>query len=87
MAPIRLGASLDERKIAVGPSAPPMIPIAPACIGSNPIAKAVMYAPKIPNCAAAPTNISLGFEIRAEKSVIAPMPKKMSGGYQPEVTP
>ena len=26
-------------------------------------------------------------EINAEKSVIAPMPKKMSGGYQPEVTP
>ena len=87
IAPIRLGASLDERKMAVGPSAPPMIPIAPACIGSNPIAKAVIYAPKIPNCAAAPTSISFGLEIRAEKSVIAPIPRKISGGYQPEVTP
>jgi len=78
---------LDERKIAVGPSAPPMMPIAPACIGSKPIANAIMYAPKIPNCAAAPINISLGFEINAEKSVIAPIPKKISGGYHPEVTP
>ena len=26
-------------------------------------------------------------EIKAEKSVMAPIPKKMSGGYQPEVTP
>ena len=43
------GASLDERKMAVGPSAPPMIPIAPACIGSKPISNAIIYAPKIPN--------------------------------------
>ena len=87
MAPIRLGASLEERKMAVGPSAPPMIPIAPACIGSKPISNAIIYAPKIPNCAAAPISINFGLEISAEKSVMAPMPKKMSGGYQPEVTP
>ena len=87
MAPIKLGASLDERKIAVGPSAPPMIPIALACIGSNPISNAIMYAPKIPNWAAAPISISFGLEISAEKSVMAPIPKKMSGGYQPDVTP
>ena len=42
IAPIKLGASLDERKMAVGPSAPPMIPIAPACIGSNPISNAII---------------------------------------------
>ena len=41
-------------------------------------ANAIMYEPKIPNCAAAPINISLGFEINAEKSVIAPIPKKIS---------
>ncbi len=34
-----------------------------------------------------PINISLGFEIKAEKSVITPIPKKISGGYHPEVTP
>ena len=64
-----------------------MIPIAPACIGSKPQAKAIMYAPKIPNCAAAPISINFGLEIRAEKSVIAPIPKKIRGGYQPDVTP
>ena len=36
IAPISCGASLDERKIAVGPSAPPMIPIAPDSAGVNP---------------------------------------------------
>ena len=64
-----------------------MIPIAPACMGSNPISNAIMYAPKIPNCAAAPININFGLEMSAEKSVIAPMPKKISGGYHPDVTP
>ena len=82
-----IGASLDERKMAVGPSAPPMIPIAPAWLGSNPMSRAMIYAPKIPNCAAAPISINLGLEISAEKSVMAPIPRKMSGGYQPEVTP
>ena len=32
-------ASRDERKIAVGPSAPPIIPIAPASGGANPNAR------------------------------------------------
>ncbi len=70
MAPIRLGASFEDRKIAVGPSAPPIIPIAPACIGSNPIAKAIMYAPKIPNCAAAPININFGLDTPVVLSLI-----------------
>ena len=39
---VSYAANLVERKIAVGPSAPPMIPIAPACIGSKPISKAIM---------------------------------------------
>ena len=41
----------------------------------------------MPNWAAAPISISFGLEMSAEKSVIAPMPRKMSGGYQPDVTP
>ena len=41
IAPIRSGASFDERKIAVGPSAPPMIPMAPASFGAKPIARAI----------------------------------------------
>ena len=40
IAPIKFGASLDDKKIAVGPSAPPIIPMAPACIGSKPMASA-----------------------------------------------
>ena len=87
MAPIRLGASFDERKMAVGPSAPPIMAMAPAWSGEKPIARATMYAPKIPNWAAAPISISLGLAMSAEKSVMAPMPRKMSGGYQPAATP
>ena len=80
MAPIRSGARRPEMKMAVGPSAPPMIPMAPASLGLKPSSKASAYAPKIPNCAAAPIKSSLGLDIRALKSVIAPMPRKMSGG-------
>ena len=36
MAPIRCGASFDDRKMAVGPSAPPMMPIAPDSAGVKP---------------------------------------------------
>ena len=42
IAPIKLGANLDDKKIAVGPSAPPIIPIAPAWLGSNPICNAMI---------------------------------------------
>ena len=41
IAPIRLGANFEDKNIAVGPSAPPIIPMAPAWLGSNPIAKAI----------------------------------------------
>ena len=40
-----------------------------------------------PNWAAAPRIISLGLAMSDEKSVMAPMPKKIKGGYTPEVTP
>ena len=87
MAPRRLGASLELRKMAVGPSAPPIMPIAPASAGVNPRARAMSNAPKIPTWAAAPISISRGWEMREEKSVIAPIPRKISGGYQPLTTP
>ena len=51
------------------------------------MARASMYAPKMPICAAAPMSTSLGCEISAEKSVMAPIPRKMSGGYHPCCTP
>ena len=81
------GASLELRKMAVGPSAPPIMPMAPASLGANPSARARRYAPKIPSCAAAPIRIRRGCEMSALKSVMAPMPKKISGGYQPFLTP
>ena len=84
---MRLGESFEERKIAVGPSAPPIMAMPAAWFGSKPNRRASMYAPKIPNCAAPPINNNLGFAIKAEKSVIAPIPKKISGGYQPSLTP
>ena len=87
MAPIRFGLNLLERKMAVGPSAPPMMAIPAAWFGSKPSAKAIMYAPKIPNWAAAPIRISFGLLMSAEKSVIAPIPRKTSGGYHPCFTP
>ncbi len=41
----------------------------------------------MPAWAAAPSRIRRGFESMAEKSVMAPMPRKISDGYQPWVTP
>ena len=35
-APNKWGANLEVVKIAVGPSAPPIIPMAPASLGANP---------------------------------------------------
>ena len=68
------------KNIEVGPSAPPIIAIAAAAISLNPISMASMYAPKIPNCAAAPSRKLFGFAISGPKSVIAPTPRKMSDG-------
>ena len=42
MAPIRFGANLEDRKMAVGPSAPPMMAMPAAWLGSKPKAKAIM---------------------------------------------
>jgi hypothetical protein len=39
--------------------------------------------PENTQLAAAPISISFGFEINAEKSVIAPIPRKIRGGYTP----
>ena len=64
----------------VGPSAPPMIEIAAAALSLKPIAIAPKYAPKIPNCAAAPSKKLLGFAISGPKSVMAPTPMKIKDG-------
>ena len=87
MGPNRWGASCDERKIDVGPSAPPMMPMDAASRSVNPRAKAPKKVAKMPSWAEAPKSTDLGLEINDEKSVSAPMPMKMSGGKIPEVTP
>ena len=46
--PINSGASLDEIKIAVGPSAPPIIPIEAASGPKNPSSIAPINAKNIP---------------------------------------
>ncbi len=71
---------MDVTKIAVGPSAPPIIAIEPASFGENPRRVAPTYVKKIPNCAAAPRIKLFGFAISGVKSVIEPIPRKMSGG-------
>ena len=87
MEPSSSGASLEVRKIAVGPSAPPMMAMEAACFSENPsprpsalIAHAPRKVKKIPPCAAAPSRKLFGFAISGPKSVIAPMPRKMIGG-------
>ena len=66
--------------MAVGPSAPPMMPIAPACFSVKPRSIAPTSAMKTPICAAAPSKSVDGRASSGPKSVIAPMPRKMSGG-------
>ena len=86
--PSSCGASFEVRNIAVGPSAPPMIPIEAASLNekstpSIPVrlnAQAPRKVTKIPSCAAAPSSKLLGFAIRGPKSVIQPIPKNISGG-------
>ncbi len=74
-------------KIAIGPSAPPMMPIAPASWSVKPSSFAPISATKMPRCAAAPRMTSFGLAIIGAKSVIAPTPKKISGGTISNCTP
>ena len=78
--PNRLGANCDVKYIAVGPSAPPIIPIDAASGPVNPNAIAPKNEKNIPNCAAAPSRILLGFAINGPKSVPAPTHRKINGG-------
>ena len=75
-------------RIAVGPSAPPMMPMDAAIfwIGVPSVGihwKAIAdsaKAIKMPSCAAAPRIRLLGFAIKGPKSVIAPTPMKIRHG-------
>ena len=83
----RCGASCDVVKIAVGPSAPPIIPIDAASGPVNPSLTATIKATYIPNCAAEPSKSEIGFAISGPKSVIAPTPMKIRHGNKFDLTP
>ena len=75
------GANFAVINIVVGPSAPPIIPIAAASrISKIPVARAPQKAAKIPIWAAAPRSKVRGLAISGPKSVPAPSPKNISGG-------
>ena len=73
-------ANFDAVRIAVGPSAPPMTPMAAASAGVKPRTSAIRNAAKMPSCAAAPSSRDMGLASRGPKSVMAPMPIKMMDG-------
>ena len=87
MAPSSSGARRVVRKMAVGPSAPPMMPMeadwGPVKPSSTPPRKAT----NTPSCAAAPSSRLLGLLSRGPKSVMAPTPMKIRQGYREVLTP
>ena len=90
MAPSRSGAKREARNIAVGPSAPPIIPIEAASASEKlkrsvycERASAPISVAKIPSCAAPPSIAVFGFAISGPKSVIAPTPIKIISGNRP----
>ena len=64
----------------VGPSAPPMIAMDAQSAALMLSTAAPTKVKKIPPCAAAPRRKLLGEAISGPKSVIAPMPRNISGG-------
>ena len=70
-------------KMAVGPSAPPMIPSEAASCGVKPIRMATSNTAKMPNWAAAPKMDRRRLRSIGPKSVRAPTPIKMTGGRKP----
>ena len=70
-------------KMAVGPSAPPMMPNEPASWGVNPKSRDTSSTAKMPIWAAAPKMASFRLRSMGPKSVSAPTPMKMMGGSSP----
>ena len=93
MEPSKRGESWLARKIAVGPSAPPMMPMEAASRREKSMpgipfnASAPKRVPKIPNCAAPPNKAVFGLASIGPKSVIAPTPMKIIKGKIPVVIP
>ena len=75
------GASLEVSQMAVGPSAPPTMPMEAATLGSKPKRPmAIKKAAKMPSWAAAPSSRLLGLASSGPKSVMAPTPRKIREG-------
>ena len=66
--------------MAVGPSQAPMTAMLTASSCGKPRANASSRVKKMPNCPAAPKSSIFGFSSREPKSIMAPMPTKMSSG-------
>ena len=79
-APSRCGASFIVRKMEVGPSAPPMMPMEAASFGLKPMNRAMKNVAATPTWAAAPRSRVRGAASSGPKSVRAPTPRKMMGG-------
>ena len=80
MGPSSSGASRLVTKMAVGPSAPPMMPMEEACRSVKPNRRQPTKVIKMPTWAAAPSSRVLGLAIRGPKSVPAPTPMKIRQG-------
>ena len=80
MGPNRAGASKTVTKMAVGPSAPPMMPMALDSEPVKPMRRQPTKVMKMPSWAAAPSSRDLGLAMRGPKSVIAPTPMKIRQG-------
>ena len=80
MAPRRCGASLVVTKMAVGPSAPPMIPMELASEAVKPNRAGEDVGDEDAKLRRRAQKQGLRVAIRGAKSVIAPTPMKMSGG-------
>ncbi len=87
MGPSNWGASREVVRMAVGPSAPPMMPMEAASAAVKPSRVATKKAKNTPIWAAAPSNRLLGLDSRGPKSVMAPTPIKIRQGYTPALTP
>ena len=65
----------------------PMMPIDAACSRVNPKPSASSSVRKMPNWPAAPSSTIFGFSSSGPKSVMAPMPTKISSGNSSLPTP
>jgi hypothetical protein len=75
-----LGASLEATNIDVGPSMAPITPMEAASLSGKPMRVARINVPKMPNWPAAPNKTILGWDSKGLKSIIAPIPIKISKG-------